>query len=35
MSKNDKLLLVSYTLAVMAGICFMNGLVILTDRGGV
>lgn len=35
MSKDDKLLIVSYALAVMAGICFVNGLAILTDKGGI
>lgn len=27
---NDKLTLVSYTLATMAGVCFISGLVIIT-----
>jgi hypothetical protein len=27
---NDKLSLVSYTLATMAGVCFVSGLVILS-----
>lgn len=27
---NDKLSVVSYTLATMAGVCFLSGLVILT-----
>lgn len=27
---NDKLSVVSYTLATMAGVCFVSGLVILT-----
>lgn len=30
---NDKLSLVSYTLATMAGICFVGGLVILSGEG--
>lgn len=30
---SDKLSLISYTLAAMAGICFLSGLVILTDKG--
>lgn len=30
----DKLSLVSYTLATMAGICFVGGLVILSNEGG-
>lgn len=29
----DKLSLVSYTLATMAGICFVGGLVILSGEG--
>lgn len=32
---NGKLSLVSYTLATMAGICFVSGLVILTGEGRV
>lgn len=28
---NDKLSLLSYTFATVAGICFISGLVILTD----
>lgn len=30
----DKLSIVSYTLAAMASICFLGGLVILTNEGG-
>ena len=30
---NSKLKYVSYTLAAMAGICFVQGLVILTGEG--
>lgn len=30
---NDKLSLVSYTLATVAGICFVGGLVILSGEG--
>lgn len=30
---NDKLSLVSYTLAAMAGICFVSGLVIISTEG--
>ncbi len=30
---NNKLSLVSYTLATMAGICFVGGLVILSGEG--
>ena len=30
---NDKLSFVSYTLAAMAGIFFISGLAILTDKG--
>jgi hypothetical protein len=32
---DDKLSLVSYTLAAMAGICFISGLVILSSEGRV
>lgn len=32
---NDKLSIVSYTLAAMAGICFVSGLVILSVEGSV
>lgn len=31
--EHDKLSLVSYTLATMAGICFVGGLVILSNEG--
>lgn len=31
---HKKLSLVSYTLAAMAGICFIQGLVILSDERG-
>ena len=31
----DKLSIVSYTLATMAGICFVGGLVILSGEGRV
>lgn len=30
----DKLSIVSYTLATMAGVCFVSGLVILSNEGG-
>lgn len=30
---NDKLSLVSYTLAAMAGICFVSGIVIISGEG--
>lgn len=30
---DNKMSLVSYTLAAMAGICFIRGLVILSDEG--
>ena len=30
---HDKLSLVSYTLATMAGLCFVGGLVILSGEG--
>lgn len=30
---NDKLSLVSYTLAAIAGICFVSGVVIITGEG--
>lgn len=31
---DDKKPLISYTLAVMSGICFIGGLVILSSEGG-
>lgn len=30
---DDRLPLISYTLAAMSGICFMSGLVILSSEG--
>jgi hypothetical protein len=30
---SDKLSLVSYTLAAMAGICFVSGIVIISSEG--
>ncbi len=30
-----KLTLVSYTLAAMSGLCFISGLAILSNKGGV
>lgn len=32
---HDKLTLISYTLAAMSGICFISGLAILSNKGGV
>lgn len=32
---NNRLSIVSYTLAAMAGICFVSGLVILSGEGSV
>jgi hypothetical protein len=32
---NDKLSLISYTLAAIAGICFVSGIVIITGEGRV
>jgi hypothetical protein len=32
---NDKLSLISYTLAAIAGICFVSGVVIITGEGRV
>lgn len=31
---DNRLPLISYTLAVLSGICFMSGLVILSNEGG-
>lgn len=31
---NGMLSIVSYTLATLSGICFVGGLVILSDKGG-
>ena len=31
---DNKIPLISYTLAVMSGICFLSGLVIISSEGG-